>query len=44
MTKKRTLTTKLIAVLIGLAACIAFALGIAFASFAPNAHAEGTDT
>ena len=44
MTKKRTLTTKLIAVLIGLAACIAFALGIAFASSAPDAHAEGTDT
>ena len=41
MRKKQTLTIKLIATIIGLAACVAFSIGIAFASFAPAVYAEG---
>ena len=44
MRTKQTLTIKLIAAIIGLAACVAFSIGIAFASFAPAVYAEGTDT
>ena len=41
MRTKQTLTIKLIAAIIGLAACVAFSIGIAFASFAPAVYAEG---
>ena len=41
MRTKQTLTIKLIAAIIGLAACVAFSIGIAFASFVPAVYAEG---
>ena len=41
MRTKQTLTIKLIAAIIGLAACVAFSIGIAFESFAPAVYAEG---